>query len=268
MPGPPGGDASTDVDCNPEERWDAHVGRYSMLGSFSAPPLLCAAATSRPSHFAAMPCISLREPEPHRPRNLREYARQFPYTACVARPVQRKEVASNPKAKQSMTNEGQRLRDQNVWDEADVREWDDVRDEAQREGFDVHMGYLLGICVEKNSELPENDPARKFKGRVVFQGNRVVDQNYDAAMFQDLGSAPATMEASKIGDFYGCVPGHSLEIADAVQAYVQADMKGTPTWVCLPPDQRPAAWKHMRKPVCRMRKALYGHPRRWYLLGR
>ncbi len=133
-----------------------------------------------------------------------------------------------------MTNEWQRLRNQNVWDETDAREWDDVRDEAQREGFDVHMGYLLGICVEKNSELPESDPARKFKGWVAFQGNRVVDQNYDAAMFQDLGSAPATMEASKIGDFYGCVPGHSLEIADAVQAYVQADMKGTP-YMGLPP---------------------------------
>ena len=127
------------ADTSPEERRDAHVGGYSMLGSYSSPPLICAAAPSRPAHYAAMPCIHLREPEPHRPRNLREYARQFPHTACVARPVQRKEIASNPKAKQSMTNEWQRLRDQNVWDESDAREWDDVRDEAQREGFDVHM---------------------------------------------------------------------------------------------------------------------------------
>ena len=159
-----------------------------------------------------------------------------------------------------MKVEWQRLRDQLVWDEEEVREWDDVRREDQEGGFEVHMGYLLGICVEKNSELSLDNPVRKFKGRVVFQGDRVVDQNYDAAMFQDLGSAPATMEAAKVGDFYGCIPGHSLEIADAVQAYVQAEMKGTPTWVCLPPDQRPAAWRHMRKPACRLRKALYGHP--------
>ena len=66
--------------------------------------------------------------------------------------------------------------------------------------------------------------AKKFKGRVVFQGDRVIDQNFDAAMFQDLGSSPATMEAAKIADFFGCVPGHSLEIADAVQAYLQAEM--------------------------------------------
>ena len=63
------------------------------------------------------------------------------------------------------------------------------------------MGYLFGICVEKNSELAKNDPARKFKGRVVFQGTGVVNQFYDAAIFQDLGSAPATLEVAKMADF-------------------------------------------------------------------
>ena len=126
------------------------------------------------------------------------------------------------------------------------------------------MGYLFGICVEKNSELGENDPMRKFKGRVVFQGDRVIDQNYDAAMFQDLGSSPATLEAAEIADFFGCAPDHSVEIADAVQAYIQADMEGTETWVCLPEGDRPEWWAkkypNMKKPVCRLRKALYGHP--------
>eukprot|EP00969_Alexandrium_andersonii_P079096 3488591-Alexandrium_andersonii.AAC.1 len=81
------------------------------------------------------------------------------------------------------------------------------------------MGYLFGICVEKNSELEKRDPLRKFKYRVVFQGNRVVDQNYDAAIFQDLGSTPATLEASRVADAYGAQQGHFAEIADADQAY-------------------------------------------------
>ena len=106
-------------------------------------------------------------------------------------------------------------------------------------GKKVHLGYLFGICVEKNSELSDTDPARKFKGRVVFQGSRVVDQFFDAAIFQDQGSAPATLEAARIADFYGCAPGHEADIADAEQAYVQADMKGTDTYVCLPEDKRP-----------------------------
>jgi len=163
-----------------------------------------------------------------------------------------------------MKKEWDRLRQKNVWDESCPREWDDVRREADAGGYTVHMGWLFGICVEKNAELEPDDPNRKFKGRVVFQGNRVIDQNYDAAIFQDLGSSPATMEASKLADFYGCAPDNVVQIADAEQAYIQADMTGTPTWICLPPEARPAWWKikfpHLRRPVCRLRRALYGHP--------
>eukprot|EP00972_Heterocapsa_arctica_P062250 9176967-Heterocapsa_arctica.AAC.1 len=50
----------------------------------------------------------------------------------------------------------------------------------------------LGIsspCVSRRThELPAGHPKRKFKGRVVFQGNRVTNQNWEAAIFQDLGS--------------------------------------------------------------------------------
>ena len=101
------------------------------------------------------------------------------------------------------------------------------------------MGYLFGICVHQNSELPDSDLRKKYKGRALFQGNRVVDHNFDAAMFQDLRSLPSTMEAATFADFFGSSPGHVLETADAEQAYIQADMKGIPTWICHPPDQRP-----------------------------
>ena len=101
---------------------------------------------------------------------------------------------------------------------------DDVRREAQEQGQPAHLGYVCGICVEKNSELEDGDPAKKYKGRVVVQGNRVVDQNYDAAIFQDLVSQPSTMGASKAADFYGCAPGYDIHVADAEQAYAQAPM--------------------------------------------
>ena len=55
---------------------------------------------------------------------------------------------------------------------------------------------------------------------MVFQGSRVTNQNCEAAIFQDMGSCPATMEASKATDFYGLIPGHAVEIAGAVQAYI------------------------------------------------
>jgi len=64
--------------------------------------------------------------------------------------------------------------------------------EARQTGKEVHFGYLLGLCFEKGSELPEGHLDRKFKGRSVFQGDRVVNQKWEVALFQDLGSNPGT----------------------------------------------------------------------------
>ena len=92
------------------------------------------------------------------------------------------------------------------------------------------------------------------------------DQNWDYAIFQDLGSSPASMEASKAADFVGCCPGNDVQIADAIQAYVQAYLKGPETWVQIPREHWPAEWydengaDRYEKPVVRLIKALYGHP--------
>ena len=186
----------------------------------------------------------------------------YPDNLRVARPVGNAEIDKTPFAKEAMQKEWDRLRSKYACDEDHPRKWDDVRSEAKRGGYIVHMGYIFGICVEKNAELEPS--LRKFKGRVVFQGNRVYDQNHNYAIFQDLGSSLATLQAAKAVDFCGCLPNHGIEVADAEQAYIQADMKGDPTWVCLPLEARPDWWRkkfpNLRRPVCRLLKALYGHP--------
>ncbi|MGB0832510.1 MAG: hypothetical protein ACPGRV_01795, partial [Candidatus Thalassarchaeaceae archaeon] len=45
----------------------------------------------------------------------------------------KKEIAPTPQAADAMTKEWNRLRDTGVWDEVDVREWDDVRKEAEKD---------------------------------------------------------------------------------------------------------------------------------------
>ena len=58
------------------------------------------------------------------------------------------------------------------------------------------------------------------------------------------------------------LPGHSVKLADAIQAYIQAKLKGPLCWVELPTDAWPPEiqyWK-FRRPVVRLDKALYGHP--------
>ena len=73
---------------------------------------------------------------------------------------------------------------------------------------------LFAFCSEKDSELPPDHPSRKFKGRVVFEGNRVVDENHQAALFRVLGAAPANMESSRVVDAFSLLPGHVLQQAD------------------------------------------------------
>jgi hypothetical protein len=97
---------------------------------------------------------------------------------------------------------------------------------------------------------------------VVFDGSDVRDQDKNIALFQELSSSPATMEAGKAADAYGMLPGHTIQQADAVQAYTQATLKGTKTYVSLPKEAWPDWWHDLPydDPVCELRLALYGHP--------
>ena len=94
----------------------------------------------------------------------------------------------------------------------------------------------------------------------MFQGNQVRDENADHAIFAELGSSPASMEAGKIIDVFGSQPGYAKQQADARQAYTQALFEGIATWVRLPRNRWPKAWTNYRDPVCPLRLALYGHP--------
>ena len=113
----------------------------------------------------------------------------------VARPVGKKEIKANPKAQQALDIEWEKLVKKNAWKYETVSEWKTISEKAKKSGKKVHVGRVFEICVEKGSELPEGDKLRKFKGRTVFQGNNVKDENADVALFSELGSSPATMEA-------------------------------------------------------------------------
>ena len=181
----------------------------------------------------------------------RRQAKELLFSACVARTVNKAEVRTNTKAQQALLKEWDKLRVANTWDVKRVQEWSEVSAAARKGGESVHVGLIFEICVEKGSELNESDLARKYKGRVVFMGNEVRDQNFDYAIFDELSSAPASMAAAKAADAYGVCESHVVQQADAEQAYIQSKLGGTPTWVRLPRDRWPAAWKGMRDPVCR-----------------
>ena len=208
--------------------------------------------------YPSMPCVNSERIQ-HREKAVKVV--RF-FDALVSRPVGRKEMLTNPDALASMKKEWSGLIDQGVFDLGAVREYDAVAREAKAKGEEIHMARAHGICVEKHSQLPVGDPKRKFKGRGVLLGNQVKNQSFEAAMFQDLGNSPASFEASRWADFLGCHDGWDVQMADAVQAYIQATLRGTPCWIELPPEAVPSEcrWDKYRRPVVPLRKALYGHP--------
>ena len=130
------------------------------------------------SNFTSIPAMPCQTVEPkHR---IKVTHSVYPFVSMVARPVPKKEIMSNPKAKASVDAEWEKLRKRNTWDESKSREKKDVVREAKAAGRKCHFGFIFPLCMEKGSELPEGDPGRKMKGRVVFGGDRVTDEHYES----------------------------------------------------------------------------------------
>ena len=208
-----------------------------------------------------MPCTHFVKDD-HRERLGSSLMGSIVGSALVARPVGRKEMLNDPEALESMMKEWKGQWSAGVYDFKVVREYDDVLKEASNKGEEIHMARVHGICVEKHSELPKEDKRRKFKGRGVLLGNQVKNQNLEAAFFQDLGNSPASFESSRWADMFGCLPGHNVQLADAIQAYIQAPLSGVACWVELPDEAWPPQIekRKYRRPVVRLLRALYGHP--------
>ena len=143
-----------------------------------------------------------------------------------------------------------------------------ISKEAERLGKTIHFGRVFPLCQVKHSKLAA--AFQKYKGRVVFSGNDIRDENGVQAVFAEQGASASSMVNGKVLDALARIPGYAGQNADAVKAYTQvrlADFEGeTETWVELPQDRWPASWfgadgscKYVR-PVVRLLANLYGHP--------
>ena len=164
--------------------------------------------------------VEYRVYEPHR-SNMRSLVEDklkevqnkldFDLFATVARVLTKTEIAKSPGASKALDIEWNKLLNKKTWDQNKVKECRSIVEEARRKGEKVHIGRIFEICTLKGNELPEGDPNRKYKGRTCFQGNNVFDESSDYAIFAEMSSSPASMEAAKILDAYGCQPRHSKE---------------------------------------------------------
>ena len=110
---------------------------------------------------------------------------------------------------------------------------EDVRAEAKRTGVSVHFGQLMTIASIKFFELAQH--LQKMKGRIVYRGDCAKDEHGAAAVYQELGANPTSVQGLNACLAYGSLPGNSSSAADAVKAYVQALLSSKyKTWIETP----------------------------------
>ena len=199
--------------------------------------------------------------EPHREHYVTPYdLSPEERLSAIARPVHAAELRAEPAARAKVQEEWDRLRAIDCWRPDEVREFAEVRDEANKARRRIHVVRIAALCVEKGAELPAGHKDRKYKGRCVVLGDRIVDQNRQAATFSELSSNPASIDASKFGDWWACLYSeahgeHTCMQSDATQAYTQSRLggpdgdQGPKTWVRLPRD--PVSYTHLTLPTNR-----------------
>ncbi len=203
-------------------------------------------AKVRNSTTPAFPCQMKDPTVPNKHRqNLVTSTDSLPL--AVARKVKRQEIEREPKARAAVDLEFQKLATQShpdgkghgVWDIKSVREKRDVRWEANKANIVVFFAMIAELCFQKGSELEDGHPGKVYKGRHVLLGDQVVCNEFDTAQFQELGSSPPSMMASRVIDAWSLFKGYIMTQSDAFSAYTQWFIgggrdKGVPTWVSLP----------------------------------
>ena len=120
----------------PWDDWETFVDELGQPGEHHWSS--CSSSTEPTPRF---PCEPFDGPSGHRDKLGTSL---YPDYLCVARSVGKAEIEITIAAKEAMQKEWDRLRSKYVWDEENPREWGDVRAEARRGGYTVHLGYLCG----------------------------------------------------------------------------------------------------------------------------
>ena len=156
------------------------------------------------------------------------------FQACIARRVHQAEINDQPKAREALLKEKERLEKVPVWDLDNPVSWSEVSAKARANGTKAFIGDIMPLVYQKHSEIHGNDPLKVYKGRIAYRGDAIKDEFFQWALFGEVASSPSSMAASKVADFWGALLGHAVQYSDAEMAYTQAEMGGDPTYVRLP----------------------------------
>ena len=134
------------------------------------------------------------------------------FWALVAKDIPRVQAKTTPRALEAFEDEWGKLRVKRAWLEDQVMKRWGVNRKATEVGVDANFGRLHDLCVEKHSELPD-EADRKYKGRVVFGGNNITQQDGLQVLFNEGGSSDSFISAPKALDGVLLLPGCAGEQA-------------------------------------------------------
>ena len=106
-----------------------------------------------------------------------------------------------------------------------------MRSEAKKTGISVHFGQLMTIASINFFELTKH--LQKMKGRIiVYRGDCAKDEHGSAAVYQELGANPTSVQGLNACVAYGSLPGNCLTAADAIKAMTQptSDVERPSLW--------------------------------------
>ena len=121
----------------------------------------------------------------------------------------------------------------------------------------LRVAELLTLCGVKYAELEPH--LQKYKGRIVYRGDRVLDEHSNLVIFQDTATTPTALTALNLCLWFGSLPEHEVSCSDAIQAYLQSELEEE-THVVIWKPEWVEKYGPQAKLVVQLKKSLYGHP--------
>lgn len=190
-------------------------------------------------------------------------------SALVTLNLTRSQWLNDEQGVQAVQNEAGGLRQNETWDDDTVDTLHNWKIWARNNNIKIHVADLLTLCGIKHYEL---EPAKwKYKGRIVYRGDRIRDSEGNIILFQETATSPTAIIALQIALWFGMLAEHMVTCSDAIQAFLQSRLDEDDfTLVIIPVELWLPDWKNRfgedARLAVRLRKSLYGHPMagRWW----
>lgn len=175
---------------------------------------------------------------------------------CVTRIIEKTEKERKfPEVQKAIGEEMSTLESFGSFNLNKAVEWDDIKEKVPNAAV-VGSRMLTG---EKHAELKLPRHLRKYKGRLILQGNFIRGTRGQRIIEKTRHDPPISLpEARGVMGYSLFFPKPSCKQGDVRLAYPKAPLQGRPIYFRLDKSIQPEYMKHMKDPVLELHTTLYG----------